>query len=286
VPHAPAIPAPANENGFDELPAWAPPAFDEPDRSDKPRYIRELPPIGAGGAPALEELRRNQYRSLRSVDRAVGELLAALDETGRLDDALVIFTSDNGILWGEHRWTKKEVPYEEAIRVPLVVRADGIAGEVPRPDGHLVANIDLAPTVSEMAGVELPGADGKSLIPLIEGDPVGWRGALLIEHVQATNPVPTYCAVRTKRHLFVAYATGERELYDLDTDPGQLDNLAGAAPALEERLAAAHLEPCEPLPAGQRPQMGAAATFLAMLAVLGIAVVARAALAGHHRAPG
>jgi hypothetical protein len=97
--------------------------------------------------------------------------------------------------------------------------------------------------------------------------------------VQATNPIPTYCAVRTARHLFVAYATGERELYDLDTDPGQLDNLAGAAPALDERLAEAHRNLCEPLPVGQRPQVGPAATLLAVLSVLGLAAVARAALA-------
>ena len=66
----------------------------------------------------LERLRRDQYRALQAVDRAVGRLVDALADTGRLDDALVILTSDNGLLWGEHRWVRKEVPYEEAIRVP------------------------------------------------------------------------------------------------------------------------------------------------------------------------
>jgi N-acetylglucosamine-6-sulfatase len=120
APHAPATPAPGDEGGFEDLPPWRPPSFDEADRSDKPKHIQALQPVGPERTANLEVLRRNQYRSLQAVDRAVGRLLTALAETGRLDNALVIFTSDNGLLWGEHRWLKKEVPYEEAIRVPLV----------------------------------------------------------------------------------------------------------------------------------------------------------------------
>ena len=153
APHDPAIPTGVDEGLFTDLPPWRPPSFNEPDVSDKPAHVQAMIPLGPDRTAHDDALRINQYRTLQAVDRAVGRLLRALEDTGRLDDALVIFTSDNGLLWGEHRWVKKEVPYEEAIRVPLVVRADGIVGEAPRTDGHLVANIDLAPTIAAAAGV-------------------------------------------------------------------------------------------------------------------------------------
>jgi N-acetylglucosamine-6-sulfatase len=275
APHAPAIPAPADEGRFDDLPVWRPPSFDEADRSDKPKHMQALQPVGPDRTANLEVLRRNQYRSLQAVDRAVARLLVALNDTGRLDNALVIFTSDNGLLWGEHRWLKKEVPYEEAIRVPLVVRDDAIVGEGARTDDHLVANIDLAPTIAEVAGVDLPGAEGKSLVPQLTGTAEAWRHALLIEHLRGTNPIPTYCAVRTERYLFASYDTGERELYDLDADPFELRNLAGTEPGLEGRLDTMLRSLCDPPPPGFRPQMGLAATLLGVAAVLALAVGAR-----------
>jgi len=275
APHAPATPAPADEGGFGDLPAWRPPSFDEADRSDKPKHIQDLHPVGPERTANLEVLRRNQYRSLQAVDRAVARLLVALEDTGRLDDALVIFTSDNGLLWGEHRWLKKEVPYEEAIRVPLVVRADAIVGEGARTDGHLVANIDLAPTIADVAGVDLPGAEGKSLVPLLTGTAETWRRALLIEHLRGANPIPTYCAVRTERYLFASYDTGERELYDLHADPFELQNLSGTESGIEGQLDKTLRSLCDPPPPGFRTQMGLAATLLGVVAVLALAVGAR-----------
>jgi N-acetylglucosamine-6-sulfatase len=275
APHAPAIPAPADRGGFDDLPVWRPPSFDEADRSDKPLHIQALHPVGPERTANLEVLRRNQYRSLQAVDRAVARLLDALEDTGRLDDALVIFTTDNGLLWGEHRWLKKEVPYEEAIRVPLVVRADAIMSEGPRTDDHIVANVDLAPTIADVAGVELPDAEGKSLVPLLTGTAATWRHALLIEHLRGTNPIPTYCAVRTERYLFASYDTGERELYDLDADPFELRNLSGTDRGVEGRLDKTLRSLCDPPPPGFRTQMGLAATLLGVAAALALAVGAR-----------
>jgi N-acetylglucosamine-6-sulfatase len=286
APHAPAVPAPADEGGFGDLPVWRPPSFDEADRSDKPKHIQVLHPVGPERTTNLEVLRRNQYRSLLAVDRAVGRLLDALEETGRLDDALVIFTSDNGLLWGEHRWLKKEVPYEEAIRVPLVVRADAIVPEGARTDDHLVANIDLAPTIADVAGVELPGAEGESLVPLLTGTAESWRRALLIEHLRGTNPIPTYCAVRTERYLFASYDTGERELYDLRADPFELRNLSGREPGLEGKLDATLRSLCDPPPPGFRSQMGLAATLLGIVAVLAFSAGARVFLAKRVSTPG
>lgn len=275
APHAPATPAPVDRGAFSDLPPWRPPSFDEADRSDKPRHVERLRPLGPERIAALEELRKDQYRSLQAVDRAVARLVGALEDTGRLEDALVVFTSDNGLLWGEHRWLKKEMPYEEAIRVPLVVRADALTGGAPRSVDRLVGNIDLAPTVAEVAGVSLPDAEGRSLVPLLEGERVPWRHELLIEHMKGRNPVPTYCAVRSDHALFATFSTGERELYDLDTDPFELENLAGRAPLLEARLDATLRSLCDPPPLGLRDGVGTLPTLLATGAVLVLAWVSR-----------
>ena len=275
APHAPAIPAGVDGAGFEDLPPWRPPSFDEEDRSDKPAYVQAFRPVGPERTAAMEELRRNQYRTLQAVDRSVGRLLDALEDTGRLDDALVIFTTDNGLLWGEHRWLKKEVPYEEAIRVPLVVRADAIVDAGGRVDDHLVANIDLAPTIAAAAGVELPDADGRSMLPLLEGGEAPWRRALLIEHLQGANPIPTYCGVRTASHVYVSYRTGEHELYDLRADPYELENLAGRRPDLEARLAATLKTLCDPPPPGFGSPTGIAFTILVLGALALAALIAR-----------
>jgi len=275
APHDPAIPAAVDEGRFADLPPWRPPSFNEPDVSDKPAHVQAMTPLGLDRTAHLDALRVNQYRTLQAVDRAVGRLLQALEDTGRLHDALVIFTSDNGLLWGEHRWVKKEVPYEEAIRVPLVIRADGIAGDAPRTDDHLVANIDLAPTIAGAAGVPLPGVEGRSLLPLLEGRPERWRDAILIEHLRGANPIPTYCAVRTSRYLFASYDTGERELYDLQEDPFEQRNVEGTTPGVQARLEVALNRLCDPRPPGFHHQMSVAATLLAIFVVLAAAAVAR-----------
>jgi N-acetylglucosamine-6-sulfatase len=170
------------------------------------------------------------------------------------------------------------VPYEEAIRVPLIMRADAIVGEA-RTDDHLVANIDLAPTIASVAGVELPDADGTSLLPLLAGRSETWRRALLIEHMRGTNPIPTYCAVRTSRYLFASYETGERELYDLEADPFELRNLAGSEPGIEGPLDTMLRSLCDPPPPGFRTQMSMAATLLGVVVVVVFAIAGRLLLA-------
>ena len=141
------------------------------------RRGRRLGQAGMGARPPAPLRRRGggdrrvprwQYRSLLGVDRAVGEILDALGGRGRLENTLIVFTSDNGILHGEHRWTKKEAPYEEAIRIPLVLRWDA-AGWTARTETALALNIDLAPTIADAAGVPTPATDGESLLPLLDG---------------------------------------------------------------------------------------------------------------------
>ncbi len=281
APHAPAIPSPADEGGLRRPPRVETSLLQRSGPHGQARVCpgrchgwgRTAPSTSTPcGGTSTDRCRRSTGRSTACW--------APWRTPARLDDALVIYTSDNGLLWGEHRWIKKEVPYEEAIRVPLIVRADAVVGAGVRTDDHVVANIDLAPTIADAAGVDLPDADGNSLIPLLAGRSEAWRRAVLIEHLRGTNPVPTYCAVRTARYLFASYETGERELYDLDADPFQLQNLAGTTPGLEARLGTTLKGLCDPPPPGFGSQMGLAATLLGIAAVVALAAGAKVLLAG------
>ena len=287
VPHAPAIPSPGDEDAFGDLEPARPPSFDEADVSDKPAWVRALPRLTPERISAIDAFRRDQYRSLLGLDRALGRILDALQETGRLDNTLIVFTSDNGILHGEHRWTKKEAPYEEAIRVPLVMRWDaagwGSGAEMP---GTLALNIDLAPTIADAVGVAHPPTEGRSLLPVLGGD-LSWRSDFLVEHLEGTNPIPTYCAVRSERWMYVRYTTGEEELYDLRSDPYELENLA-TEPAerwvlgdRRERLR----ELCSPVPPGYGDRTQTSVPIA--LGALGVLVIVEAMLARRRsRHPG
>jgi N-acetylglucosamine-6-sulfatase len=276
APHAPAIPEPRFQGSFADLPPWRPPSFDEPDVTDKPSYVRDLAPLDAEARSALDVFRRDQYRTLLSVDRQVEVLIDALRDTGRLGDTLIVFTSDNGMSWGEHRWVKKEVPYEESIRVPLVVRYDPLtATGAPGTSSALALNIDIAPTIADVAGVPV-STDGRSLLPIFGAAGTdGWRTRFLIEHMEGTNPVPTYCAVRTDRYLFSRYATGEQELYDLEKDPYEMTDIAGSASQRADELRRELNDLCDPAPPGYHPREGAVAAALLAIASLGLGAAVR-----------
>lgn len=225
APHAPAVPAPRHATEFSGLRPTRPPSYDEADVSDKPEWLQQLPRITAGQQSAIDAFRVDQHRSLLAVDEAIGAILDALAETGRLRNTLVIFTSDNGIAWGEHRWDKKWVPYEEAVRVPLVIRYPGHipAGAV---DSRFALNVDLAATIADAARVVTPPTEGRSLLSLFDQTSGGWRDHFLLE--QASRIVPAYCAIRDAASVYVQYKTGEEELYDLALDPYQLENVAAS----------------------------------------------------------
>ena len=253
APHEPATPPPGPAAiTFDHaIEEPRPPSFNELDVGDKPAYIRARSILDRDRVAQLDRFAEDRRLALQGADAAIGRLLGSLESKGVLDDTLIVFTSDNGLLLGEHRWTKKEVPYEEAIRVPLVVRYDRF-GLDPRLDANLVGNIDIAPTIAELSGAPAPPTDGRSLAPLLRGAPVGWRSDLLVEHLEGGNPVPTYCAVRSEHLKYVRYATGEEELYDLASDGYELTNLVGS-PVYAAELDAmrARLEElCSPPPPG------------------------------------
>jgi N-acetylglucosamine-6-sulfatase len=250
APHLPAIAAPSDRKAFAGLAPWRPPSFNEKDVSDKPTYLRKHPWMNGIHRQEIDATRLDQIRSLLAVDRLVGKVVDVLKETGRLDDTMIVFTSDNGMLWGEHRWTSKDVPYEESIGVPLLVRFDAL-GSTARKDPNLVLNVDLAPTFAEVAGLSPPATEGSSFLPLLSDPASVWRDGFLIEHMGSrTDGVPSYCAYHTRRYVLIRYSGIESELYDLKKDPLQMSSgdedpsLDGVRSALNDQLVAA----CDPLP--------------------------------------
>ena len=226
APHGPARPDPRDTASFPNMRPYRPPNYNEQDVSDKPAWVRSLPPMTLKREETIDAFRRRQYQSLEEVDRSVGQIVQALKDTNRLSNTMIVFTSDNGLAWGEHRWAGKKDAYEESIRIPMVIRYDPM-GPQNRADSHLVLNIDIAPTFAKVAGVSAPGADGRSLLPLLDASASSWRTDFLVEHLKdRIAPIPTFCAVRTEQYLYVLYGTGEEELYDLSQDPYELQNRA------------------------------------------------------------
>jgi arylsulfatase A-like enzyme len=230
---------------FDATVAEAPGArWRDPDFSDKPAFLRRMPPVSAAERAAMLEVTRQRAESLWVVDRQVRRLVRTLRRTGELDRTVVVFTSDNGYYLGEQRMRQGKVyPHEPSLRVPLLVRGPGLPAGSVRHDP--ATTIDLAPTLAELTGTR-PGhrVDGVSLVDVMREGDRGWRRGVLTETgprfgVQrpsdlrgrpvtggATADVRFAIGVRTRRYLYVDLATGGKELYDLDRDPQQYDNLA------------------------------------------------------------
>jgi arylsulfatase A-like enzyme len=242
APHAPRTPPPRYQDAWTAPLRW-PPSFDERDVSDKPAWVRALPTIGPKYAANLRDQWRRSYETLGALDDAVASILAALQSRDLLDHTVVFFLTDNGFSFGEHRWVTKSCPYDECIRTPFYVRYPGATSAT---DDEPVSNIDLAPTIADLAGATLTEpVDGRSMLPLLRGrHPPGWRPGTLSEF-QGNGQMPPWFELRTKRFAYVEYRTGERELYDLTgvhgpPDPYELRNVA-ASPAyakIRSRLAA------------------------------------------------
>jgi arylsulfatase A-like enzyme len=218
---AAAKPAPRHAHAFDAEPLPKPPNFNEPDVSDKPAYIRNRSRFGPDSVADIQRRYRCQLGSLLSVDEGVDRIVDALGASGELANTLLIFTSDNGFLNGQHRIPPdKGHIYEESIRVPLMMRGPAVPAGVEV--GDLTINADLAPTIVDVANAT-PGLtmDGRSLIPVARNPGVEQGRELLIESERWYHQ-PSFNAIRTRRYIYAEYATGERELYDLQSDPFEL----------------------------------------------------------------
>jgi arylsulfatase A-like enzyme len=201
-----------------------PPNFNEADVSDKPAWVRSKALLNQDRINAFDSDKRNAWRTLLAVDESIKRLLDALSVSGKLNNTVVVFMTDNGRLFGEHRLRDKTMVYEEAVRTPFLVRYPGAAN---RTDQRLVSNVDLASTFADLADVTpTRPQDGASLVPLLDGQQPAWRTGVLLQWV-GTNNVPAYNAIREAGWKYVELATGERELYDLNADPYELQNVAG-----------------------------------------------------------
>ncbi len=219
APHEPFIPLRRDAKSFSNLPPWRPPSFAELKGIDRDRL--------------------QQYRTLAGVDREVGRLVKWLDGIGELDRTMFIFTSDNGYLWGEHGLKGKSLPYEESIRVPMVIRFDPLTHGLARRDARPVLNIDLAPTMADVAGIEPSSpVDGASLLPILAGDHTGWRKNSLFEYADGVGR-PDFCGLRGARWKLIVYDSGAKELFHLPSDRWEMDTRIGdqvAARVLERLL--------------------------------------------------
>jgi arylsulfatase A-like enzyme len=241
APHSPSTWAPRHDGLFEDVPLPRTPSFDEPDVSDKPAIVRELPPLTGPQIEAMEFHYRSRLRALQGIDDLVESVVGALERQGVLDNTYIIYTSDNGHHMGEHRMIAgKTTAYEEDIRVPMIVRGPGVAAGAR--SAAIGLNNDLAPTFAEIAGIAPPGfVDGRSLVPLLEEPGQPWRHSFLIQRRELETHEMTgaarFDAIRTEDWTYVEYGDGERELYDLGEDPYQLDSLIGRAdPWLVEQL--------------------------------------------------
>ncbi len=247
--HTPFVAAPRHDGAYARTRITLPDNFAEADVSDKPAWVRDLPVPGRGGAI---NVRRDQFEAALGVDDMIRSIDQKLAATDRIKDTVFIFISDNGLSMGSNRWSSKTCELRGCVSVPLVVRYPGQAG---RTDDRLVSNVDIAPTLVDLAGATLPvSPDGTSLVSALE-DPTGsvLTHPALLEHwpggdqegryASATYPVPGYYGIRTERwryvevtNLAVKPGRTEYELYDEVRDPGELENLA-ADPAYADTRA-------------------------------------------------
>lgn len=185
---------------------------------------------------------RAYYRMISGIDRAVARVIAALEQAGLADNTIIVYSADNGYYLGDRGFQGKWSHYEESLRVPLVIYDPRLPrGQRGRVLDAMVLNVDLPSTFLEWAGVPLPAAyEGRSLAPLVNGPtPAGWRTHFFCEHVDLA-PTLTWEGVRGARYVYARYFDQKPAyefLHDLQTDPDQLQNLAGdpaAAAALRE----------------------------------------------------
>jgi len=201
---------------------------------DKPALRRSIPGVAplSTATGTRDETIRNRLRLLAAVDEGVGRIFEALEQTGELDNTILVFAGDNGYFYGEHCLSEeRRLAYEESIRIPLLVRYPGAVKPRTEIDG-LALNVDLAPTLLDYAGAPGPRMHGRSLRPLLERRGGAWRDSFLIQYYSDTVMPRVrnmgYEAVRTRTSKYIHYTelNGMDELYDLERDPYELDNLA------------------------------------------------------------
>ena len=220
APHAPYTPLKEDKGLLQDLVPFRPPSYNEADISDKPSAIANKPLINEEDATAIDNTRRRQLLTLISLDRSIGGIMEKLKETGELDNTVVIYISDNGKHWGEHRLDTKSTAYEEAVKVPFAMRYPPL---IPTPyvEGKIVGNIDIAPTVYDLSETKMPDViDGMSLVNLINGNGE-WRSSLMLE---AWPDRGHWMSMHTEQYVYIETENDKSEFYDLAVDPYEMEN--------------------------------------------------------------
>jgi N-acetylglucosamine-6-sulfatase len=197
------------------------PAFNEADVSDKPAFVRRQSPLNETEIARLDRDYAYRLASLLAVDEGIKEVVDALKQADEYDNTYFLFTSDNGWLQGEHRLrTAKVHHYEESTRIPLIISGPGVRRGATQSEA--TSNVDWAPTILDLAGAR-PGPgfqlDGMSLTPYLK-NPQGHVDRVVFH--ETFKDKNGYVAARAGRWKYVEYNNGERELYDLSTDPSEL----------------------------------------------------------------
>lgn len=253
APHPPATPAPEDADAFSDF-LYRGRGWGEVKLGDKPLWVQRRAETFSDERAAADEFHRDQLRSLQAVDRGLRALWSSLESSGKLDSTVWMFTSDNGYLWGEHKLFGKALPYEEAVRVPLLVR---LPGGTERVDPHVVAmNLDLPATIYDLSGLyprdkqRSRHSDGASLAPILNEERVrDWRQELLIESYGNVFAMlldldePELGRDVPWRWKFIDYDASGVEAYDGESDFFELDNANydrafrnNVRPGLRERL--------------------------------------------------
>ena len=242
--HWPILPAKRHESLYSDYLFESQPASEE-DLKGKPLLMREFdreasyfmenilpepaePRRGRGHDPSA--VVGDELRCLASVDEGVGQLFAALEKSGELDNTMIIYTSDNGMLMGEHgKFNAKRWAYDPVLRVPLLVRYPPIITEGSISE-QMVLNIDVAPTLLELVGVDpIIPIHGRSFVPLLHDPNAPWRQAFLAEYfLEKVSPRERpWKAIRTEKWKYIDYTEEgiPSELYDLQIDPREEQNL-------------------------------------------------------------
>jgi arylsulfatase A-like enzyme len=227
-------PAPRYRDKFEGVaaPTYGDPVFNELDVRDKPRHVATLPRMSAKLVRAVNETYSQQLETLQSVDDMLAQVQTELDATGQSDDTVIMFTTDNGVYFGEHRIKAgKKAPYTAASHMPLVVAGPGFAAGQVRTEPRL--NTDLAPTILELTGA-IPGRvqDGTSLMKVVsENRPLLMEGRIGGGSGGVHYQIRQFTALRLPRWFYARYRYTDDtlgvELYRLTSDPDMLQNLAG-----------------------------------------------------------
>ena len=234
APHVNCTPAERHANLYADA-KITPPANSKDTLEGKPAWQKKWPslahsPVLQKGEAAYREAVLNYCRTVTGIDDSIGEVLKTLEATGKLENTIVIYCSDNGYYHGDHGMWDKRSAYDESLRIPFLIRFPKMVKPGSVLD-KMVLSIDLAPTLLDIAGVKAPSdMQGRSFRPLLEGKPTEWREDYLYEYFQEKNfaYTPTTLAVRTTDWKYVEYPEIDDipELYDLKNDPTEMHNLA------------------------------------------------------------